>query len=135
MLFRRIVVCLCLSCFAFPAFGLISLHVSVIHKRGIDKDLVLVSEFHKIQEIVDDESVVLKMKDNLKIELIAEFAQELKDYGPSPLVHVRGKIWSGQKKSIFLGAIDTLIRLDEKKTISHKSNDELIEIIIHPGVP
>lgn len=109
------------------------LDVVIIHKRGIDKNMVLQSELHSSQEVVGNKQIELK-KSGIKVELTAEFNKFSKNYGPPAEVLINGLLKNS--KDVVLKEIEGeegIIPLHEERMLIYKDDaGSLIEITIKP---
>ena len=117
------------------AYSQIKLNISIIHKRGIDKGLILVSELHSV-EIVDPKGVELKMKGGYHFRFRADFYQDKNEYGPSALVKINCDIMNNEDK--LLKKFDEpalLASLGEEKVLVYRDETgQLIEISVTPVI-
>ncbi|MEI8345883.1 MAG: hypothetical protein WCG27_00335 [Pseudomonadota bacterium] len=119
------------------AFAGIRVNISVIQKKGMDKGLVLINEFHTVEEIDDRQGLTLDLKNGMKIKLTYQFMQDQKDYGPSNIIKIQGQVWEGPQKLLFSFQDDPMIiHLGESKTFTHvdKDSGQQIELIIRPDI-
>ena len=114
----------------------IRLNLSIIYKKGIDKGLVLVSEYHSVEEVDETEKVRLVMKNGLTMIVFASFVQNSDDYGPSDQIKLGGSIFIRDRKledTFFEKEI--LIHLGEQKVLVYKDDSgQLIELTVAPEV-
>jgi hypothetical protein len=110
------------------------LDVVVIHKRGVDKSMVLQSELHSREEVFEDKKIRLN-KSGLDIELTAFFKKNAGIvYGPPAEIQVEGAIM-GPKGEVLkpITGEEGVIRLNEERKLLYKGDsDELIEITLKP---
>ena len=59
------------------------LDVNIVHRKGIDTGLVLLSELHVKEEVFGDRPVVLVLKDGPRVEIGADLVNDFSLYGPS----------------------------------------------------
>lgn len=52
-----------------PTQAVVKLSVSLVHKKSIDKTLVLKSEFHEVVELLEQQSTIIKINPRLQFEL------------------------------------------------------------------
>lgn len=128
-IFLRIII-LIIVIFPFASKGSIKLDVVLIHKKGIDKQLVLVSELHSEQLVTSGENINLQMKNGLRVSLKPYFFSFDTDFGPSNKIQVDGfisrfgtrlnKVLSDEKMILTIG--------EKKKFIVNESEEQLVEI-------
>ena len=61
---------------SFNGYTKIILNTCIVYKKGIDKGLVLVSEYHSVEEVDNYGMASLKIKDELEILLTASFIDD-----------------------------------------------------------
>ena len=115
------------------------LNVSVVNKKGIDIGLTLGSELHSIEEVRHNEKIFLKMRSGIKLELDAYFIEERSSmyeeevYGPSSVIHVKGKILDSQNKVLKDFTKEPLkIPLESERKILHSQESQLVEVTLRP---
>jgi hypothetical protein len=118
--------------FTSPAWGKMSLNISIIHKKGIDKGLVIVSELHVSEKI--DGDIVLELKSGLRIVLKAEVVSTEEIYGPSFLVYINGEIVDIDDEVLHsFSSKESPIPLKGERQFSYQDNeDQLLEILVRP---
>ena len=57
---------LLLFLFSSEAFANLYLNIGIVHKKGIDKGLVLKNELYSLDEVRGKEFIILKMKNGIK---------------------------------------------------------------------
>ncbi len=113
----------------------IRLNVFIVHKKGIDKGLVLVSEMHQVEEIGGEESVNLVMKNGLRLELSAHFLDDYSMYGPSEALEVEGEVFLPNGDAIGeFSSDDSKMFLGKEKLLVFSAKDQLVEIKIVPEI-
>ena len=119
-----------------PSWATLKLNIGIIHKKGIDKGLVLVSEIHSLEEVIGGEPIILKVKNGLTFDFEANYREDLEGYGPSDLIGLKGKILGRNGKILkFFEEADLNVRIGEKRILVHNNNkDQLIEISIQPKI-
>lgn len=124
--------------FSLEAYGRMILNVGIVHKRGIDKGLVLVSELLSREELLDKDVATLQMRNGIRVVLKADFTDDQKGYGPSSLVKIEGKLFdeAGRLLENFTADKNLVTYLGEERSISHTDDEkgQLIEISITPEV-
>ena len=118
------------------SFATVLVDVSIIYKRGIDKDLVLVSELHSREHIYLGQEINLQMKDNLRLKLKGEFLNEVSAYGPNENVKFMGVLYAGKGEDYLRSKrFEIILPLNlENKKIFKNDTGELIEIHLKPFV-
>ena len=110
------------------------LDVVVIHKRGVDKSMVLQSELHSREEVFE-EKIIKLVKSGLNIELSAHYKIGGDNiYGPPSEIQIEGAIL-GPKGSILkkISGEEGVVRLNEERKLFYKGDsDQLIEITLKP---
>ena len=114
----------------------IRLEVTFTHKLGVDNNMVLESELHSIEDVFESENVELRMQEGLSLDLRANFVQREKDYGPSPYIRVRGKIYDPSGSLLKkLDSNESLFEIGEKKTLTQSTEEgRKIELTVIPTV-
>ena len=122
--------------FTKTSFGTLALNIGVVHKRGIDKHLTLVSELYSREEVSEGQKIELLMNLGIKLQLQVNFTDEKKKYGPSENVIIKAKLHlpSGETLTQYFET-PLVVKLGEKNHIIYKrGKDQLIEIAIRPEV-
>lgn len=116
------------------AYALINLDVVLIHKKGIDKDLILVSEIQSTERIFGTEVVQLNLKNDISLSFQTEFVEDA-SYGPSALIAISGQVTNAAREKLmnFIPSKAT-ISLNEERVFSYKSEDQdqMIEVRLRP---
>ena len=125
----------CLS-FSSLSLGGLTLNLGVVHKRGLDKSLTLVSEVYSREEVTVGQSKNISLNHGMVLTLKLKFLEPGGSYGPSKKVLVTanlnlksGEIFqpkSSETFSVSLGEI--------KKVTYEKGKDQQIEISIQPKI-
>jgi hypothetical protein len=110
--------------FSSSAFAFVSFNVHLIHKRGVDEGLVLVSELHSKETLFDERPVRLVMNDGTSLQFSIS-SLDFKDMTLRGEVVFPDGVRGGLKgKSIQLG---------KKYTFNIKGKEgEVIEFVIIP---
>lgn len=119
----------------YPAFGILSLDIQMVHKKGIDKELTLTSEIQSRERVFDKETVELKMKNNVTLQLKAYFTGDDDVYGPSSKIFLEGQIVNlANQSKFFISDKDSIVDLNEKKEFLYKSEeeDQIVEVTVRP---
>jgi hypothetical protein len=119
----------------FSVEASIRLDISVLHQRGVDKNLILVSELHT-QEIVDElEELTLEMSNGVKLIIIPKLIVEHTNYGPNVLFQLSGFIPEQNDITVEVFNFEKLYKLDTKIEKKIKpSEDQIITISILPSL-
>lgn len=125
-------------CFLFSSlsFGGLTLNLGVVHKRGLDKSLTLVSEVYSREEVSVGQRKNISLNHGMVLTLELKFLEPGEVYGPSKKVVVTAKLnlksgeifqpKSSETFSVGLGEI--------KKVTYEKGKDQQIEISIQPKI-
>lgn len=116
------------------SFALINLDVVLIHKKGIDKDLILVSEIQSTERIFGTEFIRLNLKNEIRLSFQAEFVDD-STYGPSSHISLTGDVVNAQKETLIeLNPQNARLPLSQEKTFTYQSEnaDQLVEVRIRP---
>lgn len=122
--------------FSKTSFGTLALNIGVVHKRGIDKHLILVSELYSREEVFEGQKIELLMNLGIKLQLQVNFTDEKKKYGPSEKVIIKAQLLlpSGETLTQY-SETPLLVKLGEKYHFVYKrGKDQLIEISIRPEI-
>lgn len=117
------------------AFAGLTLQIEAIHKKGIDKGLILTSELHAIEDLAGRKEVRLKMKNGITIFLKASSVQQDNDFGPSSTVVLTGDIFDNQGKKVkSFDDANIITELGKSKLITYQDQDkdQILEIKILP---
>ena len=113
---------------------MLKLKVSMTHKLGIDKNLVLKSELHSIEEFLEDEEVIVVMRNGFELRLFADYLNEHMGIGPTDIIQIKASLYnpSGELIKEFLGE-EARVSLWTSKQFIFKGNvGQQFEIIIVP---
>ncbi|MCO4794614.1 MAG: hypothetical protein KC493_12920 [Bacteriovoracaceae bacterium] len=109
------------------------LDIVIVHKRGIDKNMVLQSELHSREEVIENKKIIL-FKSGLEIELEAKFNSPSSQYGPVAEVLIEGAL-TDIKGNVLkeIAGQEGIIRLNEERKLFYKGDHgQLIEITLKP---
>lgn len=111
--------------------------VSMIYKNGIDKNLVLESELHSVEEIWGKRRLELRMKNGARLEMRAGFWErpvaKLDSVGPSSKIFIEGKLFQPNGKlAKEVERINSQVELGDSFTIEFTDQTQLIEVKIKP---
>lgn len=134
MLMARVVLTILLLSILAPARAGLHFDIKIVHQKGIDKGLTLISELHSFESLVLGREVRLKMKNGVSVYLRATFIESVGDeQGPSSTVSVLGHILSSSGEVLkFFGDDNILIELGQTHTISYDSEGQLIKVTMTP---
>lgn len=109
------------------------LNVSILHHKGIDKGITLLSEFHSKEEMPPRKEFRVKMREGVEVLLIVDFPGEKELYGPSAKLSVRGKVFSDAGKELSELGEGSSVQVGEQLTFEVKDNiGQLIEVFLKP---
>ncbi len=124
--------------FLFPkiVFASLWLNVSIVYKKGIDKGLVLINELHSKEELINNNTIQLRMKNGINIDIKTTIEPMKEVYGPSMLLKVQGmaKDLKGNEISSFE---KSGIKINSKtpSTINFSSkSDQVFELTLKPVI-
>lgn len=127
-----------LICFLSPYYlgANITLEISVVFRKGVEKNLILVNELHSEERISHKGITKMKMVNGPRIEVQASFFDDNQQYGPSNIIKISPKVYNHKGKRIFLDTKEKIkIFLGSKKKIIFKSDEgEIIEVSILPRI-
>lgn len=129
-----IVIPFLLMLLALQAQASLYLNVSIMHHKGIDKGITLLSEFHSKEEILPKKELHVKMRDGVELFLNVNFPGEEDLYGPSGRLAITGKILSetGDKYTSLGDKAATVLVGEEIKFEVKDQIGQLIEVSIKP---
>ncbi|TDJ08666.1 MAG: hypothetical protein E2O68_01725 [Deltaproteobacteria bacterium] len=118
------------------SFANLYLNIGLVHKRGIDKGLVLKYELYSFDEVRGKEFIVLKMKNGIKLSLSANYVIDQGIYGPSDTIFMEAELLDGNGNKLTLPEEGHfIVKLGEQKVFSSDElTDQLIEITITPEI-
>lgn len=120
--------------YSLEVYAVLKMDVSIIHKKGVDKDFVLVSELHSVESIIAKKNIELYMKDGVKFSFYAGFAWKDEVYGPDSKIIISGALYDQDGTLMELFDLNPIIvELGSTHTISKKNNKgEIVEISLTP---
>jgi hypothetical protein len=125
---------LLLGLFSFSTQAKLQFDISVIHKQGIDKNLVLTTELHSQEFQSGRGAIHLRMKDGIQVTLFSRFEKTEDIYGPND--RIRTEIGLFNKESVLLKKFEgeeNILRLGERKVFIYEDQKgELVEIHLRP---
>jgi hypothetical protein len=118
------------------SFASLYLNIAIVHKKGIDKGLILRNELHSLDEVRGKEFIVLKMKNGIKLFLSANYVIDRGIYGPSDTIFMEAKLLDQKGNKLTLPEEGHFIaKLGEHKVLTtDEITDQLIEITITPEI-
>jgi len=122
--------------FSFSSLSSVTLNLGVVHKRGLDKSLTLVSEVYSREEISVGQSRDISLNHGMTLTLKLRFAEPTENYGPSKRVMITANL-NLKSGDIFLPNSSETFTVnlgEEKKVIYEKGKDQRIEISIQPEI-
>lgn len=109
------------------------LNVSVLHHKGIDKGITLLSEFHSKEEVTPQKQVRIKMREGVEIILRVDFPGEDDLYGPSAMLTIDGKVFSESGKEFASLGEGAKVLVGRDANFVLKDNiGQLIEMTVTP---
>ena len=114
----------------------LSLDVSIINQKGIDKNFTLTSELHSMEEhLAEGHISTLSMKSGLKLIYSARFIEEPQTYGPGATLLISGKIVNNKNQTLkTLNPDNISISIGSEKTIIYDEFDQRLEITLKPYI-
>tara|TARA_B100002051_G_C16439832_1_gene488366 strand:- start:150 stop:587 length:438 start_codon:yes stop_codon:yes gene_type:complete len=120
--------------FSFLSFGSLTLNLGVVHKRGLDKSLTLVSEVYSREEVRVGQNKNISLNHGMELNIKLKFLESGEGYGPSKKIVVTanlnlksGEIFQPKSSETFS------VNLGEVKKVTYeKGKDQQIEISIQP---
>lgn len=111
--------------------------ISMVYKNGIDKNLVLESELHSVEEIWGKRKLQLVMKNGTKLRLQAGFWErpiaKIDAIGPSSKVFLEGKLYQPNGKlAKEVIREDSQVELGDSFSFEFTDQTQLIEVKIKP---
>ena len=112
----------------------VKLKIGLVHKKGIDKNFVLVSELYSIEEVHEYETTKIKVENGVTLELKVEFFDDSSVYGPSSILGIELKIIDQFGKLIkSYKNKELVLKINEEKKIKIRHDSQLIELSITPN--
>lgn len=108
------------------------LHLTLVHKKGINKGLVLVSELHSLEKIREHQTIVMIMKNGHMVKLKAKFMPEQSETGK--VVFIEGQFFEDKESDgVSFSKEGILAHVNEEKNIELKnSGDQLLLLRVLP---
>ena len=111
--------------------------VSMVYRNGIDKNLVLESELHSVEEIWGKRGVKLVMKNGTRLQFKAGFWErpvaKTDMIGPSSKIFVEGVLYLANGKLVKkMERRNSQTEIGESLLFSFKDQTQLIEVSITP---
>jgi len=112
-------------------------NISMIYKNGIDKNLVLESELHSIEEVWGKRKIQLTMKNGARLNLRAGFWErpvaQLDQVGPSSKIFLEGELFKPNGElAKQIERRQTQVEIGEPFIIGYKGQSQLLEVTIKP---
>lgn len=111
--------------------------VSIIYKRGLDKNLILRSELHSSEAVEPGEEVEMILKNGLKFTFIVEFINFYeKIYGPSHYMNIDTRVIDAENVILSdYGSQILTTSFDESKVMIFRSEDgQQLEVTLVPRI-
>ncbi|RLA63178.1 MAG: hypothetical protein DRQ88_04510 [Epsilonproteobacteria bacterium] len=133
---NKLILLFILCFYSSLSFANLYLNIGIVHKKGINKGLILKNELHSLDEVRGNEFIVLKMKDGVEFFLSAKYVIDQGVYGPSDTIFMEAELLDKKGKKLKLAEDSSfIIKLGEKKMLSSSGiTDQLIEITITPEI-
>jgi hypothetical protein len=111
--------------------------VSMVYRNGIDKNLVLESELHSVEEIWEKRPIKLTMKNGTRLQFKAGFWErpvaKIDMIGPSSKIYVEGKLFLANGKLVKkMEKRNSQTEIGEAFLFSLKDKTQLVEVSITP---
>ncbi len=116
------------------SLGRLRLRVNVIHKLGIDKNLVLKSELHNIKELMGRDYILVRMKNGIEVKLFAKYIDTANTIGPSDKIQLRAELYdqNGHRIKEFSGEQAQVSLWSSVKFIYSNNIGQEVEINVLP---
>ncbi|MBH46733.1 MAG: hypothetical protein CME71_01025 [Halobacteriovorax sp.] len=109
------------------------LNVSILHHKGIDQGITLLSEFHSKEEVPPQKEVRIKMREGVEVLLMVDFKPEPEVYGPSAKLSVLGRVFTDAGKELSKIGEGSSVQVGENISFEVKDNiGQLIEVSLKP---
>ncbi|MFZ9001307.1 MAG: hypothetical protein ACO20H_08380 [Bacteriovoracaceae bacterium] len=113
-----------------------SLNVEIIHRKGMDKGLVLVNEVHTVEDFYNTEEKEILIGKDWLLSVKASFENKNESLGPAGIVLIEGSFFKKNNSKFELLNKKNFKTVLGKK-ITHKvnhSSDQVIELSITPNI-
>jgi hypothetical protein len=116
------------------SFAMLKLKISMTHKLGIDKNLVLKSELHSVEEFLGEEEVIVVMRNGFKLKIYAGYLSEQIGIGPTDIIQIKAFLYnpSGELIRKFLGEEARVSLWTSQSFIFNGSVGQQFEITVVP---
>lgn len=105
---------------SFNAFSFVTLDVGIIHKKGIDKGLVLDAELYTREDFRPEHRRIITTKDGIRFEFVSHLLPDPGEEGPSVLIEVEGLLIHSDGRLIKkFKRGDLIFKLGEEKTFEY----------------
>lgn len=75
---------------SFNALSFVTLDIGIIHKKGIDKGLVLDAELYTREDFRPEHRRIVTTNDGIRFEFVSHLLPDPQETGPSVLVEIEG---------------------------------------------
>ena len=112
-------------------------NISMIYNNGIDKNLVLESELHSMEEVWGKREIQLTMKNGARLELRADFWErpiaKIDEVGPSSKIFLEGKLYKPNGRlAKTIERRQTQVDIGEVFVMNYTDQSQLLEVKIKP---
>ncbi len=114
----------------------LSLNIEIIHRKGMEKGLILVNEVHTVESFSQAQEKEILLGKEWIVSLKASFTDKKDQTGPSESVLIEGALFKKNKNQYQLFKEKTFyVELGKKVKykVSH-SSDQIIELSITPNI-
>lgn len=119
--------------FSFTAHANFLVNLNIIHKKGIDKGLILASELHTIEKGLPGERIVATTSSGLRFEVLLDWSLDRSAYGPSSELVFVLWIFDSKTMKVLHKFPEGRVNLEESRLLTFQKNDgELVEVSLKP---
>lgn len=119
--------------FSLKANAGLVLNIGILHHKGIDKGITLLSEFHSKEEVPPQKELRIKMREGVEVRLMVDFPGEPDLYGPSARLSIDGKVYSDLGKEMAVLSDGSHVQVGQELSFQVKDNiGQLIEVSLKP---
>lgn len=119
--------------FSLNASAGLILNIGILHHKGIDKGITLLSEFHSKEEVPPQRELRIKMREGVEVRLMVDFPGEPELYGPSARLSIDGKVYSDLGKEMAVLSDGSHVQVGQELSFQVKDNiGQLIEVSLKP---
>lgn len=109
----------------------LSVVVETTHKKGIDKGLILVNEFHSLESIQGPSAIQIEINEFIHFVFTSLLEVRISEEGPTPYVKFQGKLQTPTQ--VVLKSFSDEQELDKSYSYSYQSDEgQLLEIKLTP---